>query len=204
MSSILVGICGGTGSGKSFITRKIADQFPEITTIISMDNYYRALEQIPKDEHGKSNFDVPDAIYSNELKQDLQLLKDGKSFSRMEYTYNNPSIVPKKLFFKPKPLILVEGIFTFYFEELIPLYDLAIFIHADEPVKLQRRLNRDWTERGYDAENVFHKYQHHVHNSYKRYIDPYKYHADLILVNNNEFRKGLDILVNYLSAQLND
>ncbi len=204
MKPFLLGICGGTGSGKTYLTERIAELIRIPSTLISLDNYYKPLTKIEKDIFGHPNFDTPHALYLDHLADDLKCIQQGKAFERLEYTYNNPAVTPRMLQFTPAPLVIVEGIFTFFDPSIRDQFDLKVFIHADEPVKLHRRLKRDWVERGYDAEDVLHKYRHHVYESYQKYIQPFMYQSDIILVNNDEIRKGLDILVSYLKEQIHD
>ncbi|MBO9641147.1 MAG: uridine kinase, partial [Siphonobacter aquaeclarae] len=106
--------------------------------------------------------------------------------------------VPRELLFYPTPIIVVEGIFVFYFEEIANLLDLKVFIAAKNKIKLNRRIRRDADERGYDINDVLYRWEHHVRPTYQKYIKPYKANADIVIPNNEHFEKGLDMLVCYL------
>jgi uridine kinase len=195
----IVGITGGSASGKTMFLKSLLNHFPkDEICLVSQDNYYKDRHLQPKDENGVENFDTPQSIEFDDYARDIKMLKEGNAVSRKEYTFNNPDIVPKILEFKPSKIIVVEGLFVFYFPELIKLLDLKVFIDAKDYVKLKRRIMRDNTERGYDLDDVLYRYEKHVAPTYEKYIDPFKYDADIIIPNNNKFDKGLEVLVSYL------
>lgn len=199
----IVGITGGSASGKTTFLRQLLASFPaEAVCLISQDNYYRPRELQPKDENGVVNFDLPSSIDQSQYSKDILKISQGQTVSRKEYTFNNPAVIPKDLTFKPAPIVVVEGIFVFYFEEVARLLDLKVYIDAKEYVKLQRRIIRDKVERGYDLDDVLYRYTNHVAPTYEKFIKPYKQDADLIIPNNNNFEKGLDVLVSYLNTKI--
>lgn len=199
----IVGITGGSASGKTLFLRSLMDHFSEDEIcLVSQDNYYRDRHLQPKDENGVENFDTPQSIEFDEYARDIKTLKEGKAVQRKEYTFNNPNIVPKMLTFKPAKIIVVEGLFVLYFPELAKLLDLKVFIDAKDYVKLKRRIVRDNTERGYDLDDVLYRYEKHVAPTYEKYIEPFKYDADVIIPNNNKFDKGLEVLVSYLKNKI--
>ena len=128
--------------------------------------------------------------------------ESGEKVEKEEYTFNNPALTPKHLVFEPAPIILTEGIFVFHFQELNSLFDLKLFIDATDLVKLKRRINRDTKERGYTIEEILYQHENHVSPSYKNYIKPYKKEADLIIPNNKNFNKALDVVTAYLTTKL--
>lgn len=200
----IVGITGGSASGKTtFLRRLLASFLPEDICLISQDNYYRSRDMQPKDANGVVNFDLPSSIDQVQYSQDILKISQGQTVSRKEYTFNNPAVIPKDLTFKPAPIVVVEGIFVFYFEEVARLLDLKVYIDAKEYVKLQRRIIRDKVERGYDLDDVLYRYTHHVAPTFEKYIKPYKQDADLIIPNNQNFEKGLDVLVSFLNNKIN-
>ncbi len=201
----IVGITGGSASGKTLFLKSLINHFSnDEICLLSQDNYYKDRHLQPKDENGIENFDTPQSIEFDEYAQDIQSLKDGKVVTRKEYTFNNPNAIPQVLTFKPAKIIVVEGLFVFYFPELTKLLDLKVFIDAKDYVKLKRRIVRDNTERGYDLKDVLYRYEKHVAPTYEKYIEPFKFDADIIIPNNNKFDKGLDILVSYLKEKAND
>jgi uridine kinase len=199
----IVGITGGSASGKTTFLRRLVDSFrPEDICLISQDNYYHPRESQLKDENGIINFDLPSSIDELGYAADVQTISLGQSFSRLEYTFNNPNIIPQLLEFKPAPIVIVEGIFVFHFEAVARLLDLKVYIDAKEHVKLHRRIIRDKEERGYDLEDVLYRYLNHVAPTYEKYIKPYKQDADIVIPNNRKFDRGLEVLVSYLDTKV--
>ena len=199
----IVGITGGSASGKTTFLKKLLASFrPEDICLISQDNYYHARELQIADDNGVINFDLPSCINAHEYAQDILKLSRGETFTRKEYTFNNPNVVPKDLKFRPAPIVVVEGIFVFYFEEVAKLLDLKVYIDAKEYVKLHRRILRDKVERGYDLDDVLYRYTHHVAPTYEKYIKPFKNDADIIIPNNNLFERGLEVLVSFLNTKI--
>lgn len=198
-----VGITGGSASGKTFFLRALLDSFtPEEICLVSQDNYYKPRHEQPLDENGVHNFDTPQSIDYEQYARDLEALKEGRTVTRQEYTFNNPNAVPGQLEFRPAPVILVEGIFVFYFPELTRHLDLKIFIEAEEHIKLKRRIVRDQVERGYDLEDVLYRYERHVAPTYNKYIKPFKSEADLVVPNNWGFEKALDVIKTFIKAKV--
>jgi uridine kinase len=199
----IVGITGGSASGKTtFLNRLLASFSPENVCLISQDNYYKDREYQTRDLNGVVNFDLPSCIDDEAYAQDILKLSQGETVFRKEYTFNNPNVVAKQLEFKPAPIVVVEGIFVFYFEEIAKLLDLKVYIDAKEYIKLQRRIVRDKVERGYDLDDVLYRYTHHVAPTYEKYIKPYKNDADIIIPNNENFDRGLDVLITYLNSKI--
>ncbi len=199
----IVGITGGSASGKTFFLKSLLSAFsPEQICLVSQDNYYRPREMQPKDENGVYNFDTPHSIDFDQYALDIEALKNGRKVSRQEYTFNNPDAKPSMLEFSPAPVVVVEGIFVFYFPELTRHLDLKVFIEAEEHIKLKRRIIRDRDERGYDLEDVLYRYERHVAPTYNKYIKPFKGDADIVIPNNNGFKQALDVLIAYLKTKV--
>jgi uridine kinase len=198
----LVGITGGSASGKTLFIKQLLESLPtEQICLLSQDNYYRERHLQPKDVKGVSNFDLPESLDLDAFARDVARLHAGESITLKEYTYNNPKAIPKMLEFKPAPVMVVEGIFVFYREDIRNQFDLKIFIDAEEHIKLSRRIRRDGQERGYDMDDVLYRYEHHVAPTYDRYIRPFKSEADIIIPNNHSFDKALAMLVDYLKGK---
>ncbi|RED93642.1 uridine kinase [Marinoscillum furvescens DSM 4134] len=200
---MIVGITGGSGSGKTLFLKQLMDTFsPEQVSLLSLDNYYKERQLQPKDDQGIENFDLPESLDRERFSRDLKKLKQGKDLTIQEYTFNNDSKVPQTIHIKSTPIIVVEGIFTFYYEEIKNLLDFKIFIEAPDYLMLTRRITRDATERGYDLKDVLYRFQHHVTPSFKKYIEPMKYDADIIVPNHNNFDVALDVVITYLKNRL--
>ena len=201
--SFTIGITGGSGSGKTFFLQELSALFkPEEICLISQDNYYKPREQQPIDENGVKNFDLPISIDHEAFLNDLLKLKSGQNVLKKEYTFNNPSAEPHMLEFKTAPILIVEGLFVQYFDEIAKEIDLKIFIEAKDHVKLGRRIKRDQVERGYERDDVLYRYQYHVMPIFENQIEPLKHSADLIIPNNKHFKKALDLLSTYLKTKI--
>jgi uridine kinase len=199
----LVGITGGSGSGKTyFLSRLMKSLNPDDVCLISQDNYYRPREEQPIDENGVCNFDTPQSIDNQQFSKDIADLCAGKTVYKEEYTFNNPNIIPKQLVFEPKPIIIVEGLFVFYHQDISDLLDLKLFVEATDPVKIRRRIMRDNKERGYDLEDVLYRYVMHVSPAYERYVRPYKENTDIIVPNNHTCDIALEVVINHLKKKL--
>ena len=166
------------------------------------DNYYKTIDQVPLDANGIQNFDLPAALDSALYRQHIEAVKDGQTIQKQEYTFNNPNVVPKMLTFSPAPIILIEGIFVFYFAEVAKLIDLKVFVDAQEHIKLKRRIQRDAIERGYDLDDVLYRYEHHVAPTYDLYVKPGAQEADIVINNNASFDRALEVLSIYLQAKV--
>lgn len=198
-----IGITGGSGSGKTYLIENLSNRFkPDEVCLISQDNYYRPREEQLTDENGVKNFDLPGSIDDERFHNDLHLLKRGETIIKKEYTFNNPSAIPKTIELRPAPILIVEGIFVQYFKEIENELDLKIFIEAKDHVKLSRRIRRDNDQRGYDLDDVLYRYQYHVMPVYEKYIDPLKHNADLVIPNNSHFDRAIEVLVLSLKARL--
>lgn len=202
-SPYTIGITGGSGSGKTFFINSLASRFNENEIcLISQDHYYHPRENQQVDERGIKNFDLPDSIDYLQFQRDIQKLKRGEVLQKEEYVFNNPNVVPKALIFKPAPVIIIEGLFVQYFPEIEGELDLKVFIEAKDHVKLTRRIRRDNEERGYDLDDVLYRYQNHVMPVYESLIDPLKHRADMVIPNNSQFNKALDLLTLAIRAKL--
>jgi uridine kinase len=198
-----IGITGGSGSGKTYFLQGLSERFrANELCLISQDNYYKSREEQPVDEKGVKNFDLPGAIDHESFLEDILKLKAGQDVVKREYTFNNPSVKPKMLTFKAAPILVVEGLFVQYFEEIAKELDLRIFVEAKDHVKMGRRIRRDQVERGYDLNDVLYRYQYHVMPVYESLIEPLKYTSDLVIPNNHHFDKALAVLVGYLKTKL--
>jgi uridine kinase len=199
----VVGLTGGSASGKTLFLNKLMHSFqPDEVCLISQDNYYRHISEVPADRNGVHNFDDPRALDFQAFEDDLQKLIQGQSIIRQEYTFNNPVQQPKLLEFQPAPMIIVEGIFIFYSDIILDLIDFRLFVEAKESVKLRRRIVRDARERGYDMEDVLYRYEHHVSPAYEKIIAPFKEIADIIIVNNNCFEMAFQAISMFLKSKI--
>lgn len=203
MKPYIIGITGGSGSGKTlFINRIIGDFSKNEVCLVSQDNYYKPRNQQPLDEKGEYNFDRPESIDIEKFTDDLKRLIKGETIRIKEYTFNNPELEPEIIEFQPSPVIILEGIFIFYVKEISRLIDLKIFIDAPEHIMLKRRIIRDQKERGYDLDDVLYRYEHHVMPAFNKYILPYKEYSDIIVNNHQNFDEGTKIIKSHISSIL--
>jgi uridine kinase len=200
----IIGITGGSASGKTMFLNDLLKSFSkDEICLISQDNYYRDRKDQEVDDQGYINFDDPKSLDLHQYALDIQMIRNGKSFQKQEYTFNNPDIIPKMMTFEPKPIIVVEGLFVFYYKEIADLLDLKVFIDAKRKLRLDRRIKRDGAERGYgEQEEVLYRWNNHVEPAFQNYIKPYRKTADLVIPNNVHFEKGLEILVGYLRGKI--
>jgi uridine kinase len=198
-----IGITGGSGSGKTFFLRNLASRFKaDEICLISQDHYYKARDLQTIDSQGVKNFDLPTAIEREKFHQDILKLKKGEVVRIKEYTFNNPNAVASSIEFKPAPLLIIEGLFVQYFDEIAQELDLKIFIEAKDYIKLTRRIRRDNDERGYDMQDVLYRYHNHVMPIYESLIEPLKHNADIVVPNNHNFERALDLITTGLKAKI--
>lgn len=176
---MIVGICGGSGSGKTTLLKRLCSHFSDLEpSVFSMDNYYLPIEQQKLDENGIHNFDLPTALDRDKLVKDLRELVSGTSIVVKEYHFNSPPDKNVLITIDPSELIIVEGLFLFYFEEVRELLDYSVFIKVDPEVQLDRRLYRDQESRGYSREAILYQWENHVKPCYRNYLLPFEEQAD--------------------------
>jgi uridine kinase len=195
----LVGVAGGSGSGKTSLVRALRTSLPEGSVcVISQDDYYHPKEVQAVDPNGKVNFDLPTAVDLDGLARDLQRLLAGEPILRKEYTFNQDGKEPALIELRPAPVILVEGLFVLHHEGIRELFDLRVFIDASEGAQLDRRLRRDAKERGYGPEEILYQWEHHVLPAYRNYLLPYRHLCDLHVVNELGFERAVKVLRDHL------
>ncbi len=202
----IIGIAGGSGSGKTFFLKCFLKHFShDEVSLVSQDDYYFPVPPgMSAEENKLFNFDLPDTIDHQHFEDDINSLLQGRSITKKEYTFNNPSAIPKMLEIKSAPIIIVEGLFILYFRKLSALLDMKIFIDADDDVALQRRLKRDLLERGYSHDDIMYKWVNHVVPAYKEYLLPYKDECDQIITNNTHVADDIICVTENISKELRD
>ncbi len=175
---MIIGICGGSGSGKTTLLKRISNELKHLNpSIFSMDNYYLPIQKQIKDENNQYNFDVPTALDRDRLFSDLHKLSIGQSIEVKEYHFNSPPDKISLITINPSNLIIVEGLFLFYYEEVQKLIDFSIFMEVDETTQLDRRLYRDQETRGYSREAIIYQWENHVIPCYKEFLLPFEQDA---------------------------
>ena len=202
-SPYIIGVTGGSGSGKTTFIRQIRKSFSEKELcIISQDDYYLPKDKQKLDKNGVINYDLPGAIDRESFIRDIKLLASGKQVSRPQYTFNNEEVESKMLTFRPAPIIVVEGLFVLHYKKIKKLCDLKVFFHAKENLKVIRRIKRDRVERKIPIEEVLYQYENHVLPAFEKYILPYREKADIVINNNKTFDVGYSVLLSFLKTRL--
>lgn len=181
MDTIIIGVAGGTGSGKSTFTNRLKKEFGDRIAVISYDDYYKRRDDIPLEERRKINYDHPDALETELLISHLKSLKDGQAVECPKYNFSQHNRSDKTITIEPRKVIIVEGILVLQNEELRDFLDIKVFVEADADERIMRRAIRDVKERGRDIEGVFEQYMSTVKPMHYRYVEPTKYTADIII-----------------------
>src|SRR5574344_521113 len=187
-----IGITGGSGAGKTFLTNYLSDFFYGKVSVLSYDRYYRDLSHLPIEEAAKTNFDMPKSYESELLIKHIEMLKKGKEIEVPIYYFPTYSRLDKTTPLAPNDVVIVEGIMLFSVPEVLSLMDYKIYIDADADVRLARRLLRDHKERGYSYEGIIDRYISTVKPMHNIYIEPKKQLADFVFTNNDN--NGVEIL----------
>lgn len=191
-----IGITGGSGSGKSALVRSLSEVFqPSQLSFLFQDNYYRPRENQKVDRKGIKNFDSPEAIDTELLLNDIRELKKGRTVIRPEYTFNNPDSEKIEVTIKPAPLVIMEGMYAMAVPEILNEVQSLIFIDVRSDLSLERRVKRDYKERGYDSDDVNYRYHAHFLPAYKQYILPLKEKASHVIDNNGNFSDSRQQLI---------
>lgn len=179
--TIVIGIAGGTGSGKTTITRKLMQRFGDDVAVIYHDNYYKAHHNMSYEQRCKLNYDHPDAFDTEMLIDALRELKQGRSVSCPVYDYTIHDRSDRTVTIRPAKVIIVEGILIFQNRELCRQMDIKIFVDADADVRILRRITRDVRDRGRSLESVISQYLTTVKPMHELYVEPSKRNADIII-----------------------
>ena len=199
---MVIGIAGGTGSGKTTITRKLMQRFGADVSVIYHDNYYKAHHNMPYEERAKLNYDQPDAFDTDQLIEAVRALKRGRSVICPVYDYSIHDRSEKTVTVKPAKVVIVEGILIFENKELCGLMDIKVFVDADADVRILRRIVRDVRDRGRSLESVVNQYLSTVKPMHEKYVEPSKRNADIIVPEGGHNRVALELLMERVRAHL--
>ena len=200
---LIIGIAGGTGSGKTTVVDKIIKQLPlDEVCVISQDSYYKATDNLSYEERTKINFDHPRAIDFDLLIKHLKALKKGKTIQQPMYSFVAHNRTKDSVKTHPRKVVIVEGILIFNSEELRDLFDIKIFVHAETDERLIRRVRRDITDRGRDIDEVLERYQNTLKPMHQQFIEPTKNHADIIIPNDRYNNVAIDIVRSVINERL--
>ena len=200
---MVIGICGGTGSGKTTVANKIVDSVGRANVVfLQQDAYYRDLGDMPLEVKRHLNFDHPDALDNDLLINHLRTLKAGESIDQPVYDYSTHSRTNQKRHIDPRPVIIVEGILVFVSAELRSLMDMKVFVDTDADIRFIRRLQRDLEERGRSAKSVMDQYQTTVRPMHLQFVEPSKRYADVIIPEGGSNEVGIDLITEKIRAIL--
>lgn len=201
MVPMLIGIAGGTGSGKSTFAEGLKRLFPDDITIISYDNYYKVQDHLTMEERIRVNYDCPDSLDTDLLVKHLRSLLTGESVEIPNYDFRVHNRTADTTLICPTSVIILDGILTFHDERLRELFDIKIFADADADERILRRLRRDVMERGRDIDGVIDQYVNTVKIMHSVYVEPTKKYADII-VNGGRNKTALDIVAARIQKKL--
>ncbi len=202
MNRVVIGICGGTGSGKTTLAEKIYDEFASCSTLLGMDSYYKSDESIPFEERAKCNYDHPDAFETDLFIRHIKELKKGNAVEVPQYDYRNHLRKKETTRVESNRIIIVEGILLFENVKLCNLFDIKIYVDTDADVRILRRIMRDVNERGRSLDSVVNQYQSTVKPMHEQFVEPYKRRADLIVPEGGHNAVALDVIIGCINHKL--
>ena len=201
---IVIGIAGGTGSGKTTVVRKIVESFCDgEVAVIPQDSYYRDSSHLPLEERLKLNFDEPAAIEWELLVEQLKQLKAGKAIEQPTYSYLTCTRQAETVHVEPRDIIIVEGILILCDEQLRNMLDIKVFVDADSDERLIRVINRDIIERGRTVDMVIERYERVLRPMHLQHIEPTKRYADLIIPQGGHNKVAIEMMKDFISHKLN-
>ena len=199
MKSIIIGIAGGTGSGKTTLTERLRDHFgADEVSVINHDSYYKRHDELPYEERCKLNYDHPDAFDNDLLIQHLKELKAGRAIDCPVYDYADHNRSSEVQHIEPAPVLIVEGILPLAEPELCKLFDYKIYVDTDADERILRRLVRDVKERGRSLDSVINQYLTTVKPMHEAFVEPSKRNADIIVPNGGENTAAVEMLAHHI------
>lgn len=203
METLTIGIAGGTGSGKSTLTRRLREQFGERdVSVVNHDNYYRHYDTLSYEERSRLNYDHPDAFDTGLMVRHLKELRAGRPVECPIYDYTIYNRAEATVTIQPAPVVLVEGILLFTSPELCDLLDIKVFVDTDADVRILRRIIRDVKKRGRTLESVVEQYLTTVKPMHEQFVEPSKRKADLIIPEGGKNQVALDMLIWRVTSHL--
>ena len=199
---LVIGIAGGTGSGKTTLMKNIVERFGDVVTVLSHDNYYRRLDHLPMEERVKVNYDEPAALETELMATHLEALRAGFAIDCPVYDFTKHNRSDEVIHVVPTKVIIVEGILIFENERLRELMDIKIFVDTDADIRLCRRIKRDVNKRGRTLESVIQQYQTTVKPMHEKYVEPSKKYADLVVPEGGKNQIALDMILGRIQRHL--
>ena len=202
---LIVGIAGGTGSGKTTVVRKIIESLPAgEVVLLPQDSYYKDSSHVPVEERQNINFDHPDAFDWHLLSRHVAQLREWKSIEQPTYSYLTCTRQAETIHIEPRKVVIIEGILSLFDKRLRSMMDLKVFVDADPDERLIRVIQRDVVERGRTAEAVMDRYIRVLKPMHQQFIEPCKRYADLIVPEGGSNQVAIDILTMYINTHLGD
>lgn len=202
MSCFTVGVAGGTGSGKTTLTRALLDRFSGQSSVVFMDNYYKDQSHLTWDERVVTNYDAPEAFDVELMAEHLRQLRAGQAIDCPVYNFAEHNRAAETVRVEPSPVLVIEGILLFALPELTEQLDLKLFVDTDADVRILRRIQRDVVERGRSLASVEEQYLKTVKPMHELYVDPSKRSADLIIPEGGRNIVALDTLINRIEREV--
>ncbi len=200
---LIIGIAGGTGSGKTTVVNQIVKEFAnDDVGIISQDSYYKDNKHLSLEERAKINFDHPRAIDFDLLYEHLTKLKKGETIEQPVYSFVQHTRTGDTILTHPRKVMIVEGILIFNDKKLRDLFDVKIYVHADSDERLIRRVRRDINERGRTVDEVLSRYQSTLKPMHEQFIEPTKAYADLIIPNDRRNKVAIDVIISLIKNNI--
>ena len=199
---IVIGVAGGTGSGKTTLVKALVNRFGDNITVLSHDNYYKRHDELTYEERTKLNYDHPDAFDWPLLSEQVTLLKEGKCIEQPTYSYLTCCRLPETIHIEPRDVVIIEGILALCDPQLRDLMDLKVFVDTDSDERLIRVIQRDMIERGRTAEAVMERYTRVLKPMHLQFIEPSKRYADLIIPEGGSNQIAINILKMFIENNL--
>ena len=197
----IIGIAGGTGSGKTTVVKKIVEALPpHHVAVVPLDSYYNDTTSMTEEERHAINFDHPDAFDWKLLTKQINELREGRAIEQPTYSYLKCNRLPETIHVEPKPVIIVEGIMTLINKKLRDIMDIRIFVDCDSDERLIRNIQRDTVERGRDVQTVLDRYLKVLKPMHEQFIEPTKRFAHIIIPEGGDNVKGIDMVCKYIEC----
>ena len=199
---LVLGIAGGTGSGKTTLMKNLVQKFSDVVTVLSHDNYYRRRDDLTYEERCLINYDEPSALETDLMARHLDALRHGQAIDCPVYDFAAHNRSNETIRIEPRQVIIVEGILIFENEELRNLMDIRIYVDTDADIRLCRRVKRDVNKRGRSLESVLKQYQETVKPMYEKYVEPSKKHAHILVPEGGKNAVALDLIENLIAKHI--
>jgi uridine kinase len=200
---LIIGIAGGTGSGKTTVVEQVAHEFPDQdVTVISQDSYYKDTSDLTYEDRVSINFDHPESIDFDLLEQHLHALRRGETINQPVYSFKEHNRTGETILTSPSQVIIVEGILILTMPRIRELFDIKVYIDCDSDERLIRRLKRDMADRGRDLEEVLNRYQTTLKPMHQQFIEPTKAYADVIIPTHRFNTVGVKVLRSIIDQKL--